>query len=139
MEIHIADEREKEAVLALRFEVFVTEQQVPPEIELDREDEFAIHIIAYEDGMVIGCGRIVLAGDNAHMGRIAVKKEYRNRGVGTERCTFIIEYCLINGIRRIWLNSQFQAIEFYKKLGFIPKSKIFTEAGIEHIRMEIIK
>ncbi len=137
MYIHIAGEDEKSKVFALRFEVFVDEQNVPPEIELDEEDDHAIHIIAEENGFAVGCARVILTDRAAHIGRLAVKKSYRQMGVGSSICLFIFDYCRSLGCTHIWLNSQLQAVEFYKKLGFKPNGDIFTEAGIDHIRMEM--
>ncbi len=137
MNIRIANENDKELVFALRFEVFVDEQNVPPEIELDKEDEHALHIIAEENGIAIGCGRIVMSDGEAHIGRLAVKRSYRGKGIGASVCRFIIGYCGDIGCRYMWLNSQLQAKGFYEKLGFSPVGDIFTEAGIEHIKMEL--
>ncbi len=136
MEIRIASESDRAAVFALRFEVFVGEQNVPPEIELDAEDARALHIIALESGMAIGCARVLFEGDSAHVGRLAVKKACRGRGIGAEICRFIVGYCCAKGCRRIWLNSQLHAVGFYQKLGFVPRGELFVEAGIEHVRME---
>ncbi len=137
MTIHIAEKEEKQAVFALRTEVFVDEQHVPPELELDAEDAHALHIIAQEDGVTIGCARVILSERDAHIGRLAVKKSHRGNGVGSAICRFIIDTCHKRGYTRIWLNSQLRAVGFYEKLGFSPKGEVFTEAGIEHIEMEI--
>ncbi len=138
MKIHIASEEEKQKVFALRFEVFVGEQKVPPEIELDAEDAHALHIMAEEEGIAVGCARVILQNGDAHIGRLAVKKMCRGNGVGSAVCRFIIDYCKQEGYGRIWLNSQLHAVGFYEKLGFVPKGEVFVEAGIEHKEMEII-
>ena len=135
MEIRIATETDKREVLNLRLEVFVNEQNVPPEIELDSYDQNALHIIALEQGSTVGCARVIFSQNEAHIGRLAVKKEYRGKHIGLEICKFIIEYCSKIGYKNIWLNSQLHAIDFYKKLNFKPQGEIFTEAGIEHIKM----
>ncbi len=137
MIIRIASEQDMERVFAMRFEVFVGEQNVPPELELDDEDAHALHIIAEEDGVAIGCARVIFSGREAHIGRLAVKKAYRGRYVGLEICRFIIENCFKNKCEYIWLNSQLHAVGFYEKLGFKAQGDVFVEAGIEHIKMEI--
>ncbi len=137
MKIRIAAEQDMAAVYALRFEVFVYEQSVPPEIELDEEDPHAIHILAEEDGEVIGCGRILLHGNDAHIGRLAVKKCRRGQGVGRAVCDFAIDICRKEGIAHIRLNAQLQAVGFYEKLGFGQQGTPFMEAGIEHIAMAL--
>ncbi len=135
LNIHIATCNDREAVFALRFEVFVDEQNVPREIELDDEDAHAIHIIAEEQGVAVGCARVILSNTEAHIGRLAVKKAYRSNGIGSQICRFIINLCNEQGIRDIWLNSQLQAVSFYEKLGFVPIGDIFIEAEIKHIKM----
>ncbi len=137
MNIHIANNFEKKSVFDLRHEVFVEEQNVPHEIEIDAEDKHAIHIIAEKDGITIGCARLIISQNEAHIGRLAVKKDQRGKGVGTAICRFIIDYCFSRGHTYIWLNSQYQAIDFYQKLGFVSCGDIFTEAGIEHVKMII--
>ncbi len=125
------------AVYALRFEVFVDEQQVPPEIELDEDDARALHILAESDGMVVGCARLIIEGDSGHIGRLAVKKAYRGRGIGAMICRCIMNDCRSKGCTHMWLHAQLQAAAFYEKLGFLPQGETFFEAGIEHIHMEI--
>ncbi len=137
MEIRIADQTELPAVFSLRVEVFVREQNVPPEIELDAEDAHALHFIAEENGEAVGCARVILSpNEGAHIGRVAVKRAWRGRGVGTSLCRFIIDYCRREGHCRIWLNSQLHAARFYQRLGFCPMGEHFFEAGIEHVTME---
>ncbi len=135
MNIEIATEEQKHKAFALRFEVFVEEQNVPPEIELDKEDETAIHIIAEKDGITVGCARVIIDKNEAHIGRLAVKKTYRGMGIGSDICRFIIDYCKSLGYTHIWLNSQLQAVDFYERLGFVKEGDIFIEAGIKHIKM----
>lgn len=137
MEIKIATESEKQLVFALRTEVFVKEQKVPVELEIDAEDNHATHIIATENNITVGCARVLFEGDAAHIGRLAVKKEFRGQGLGLKICEFIIDYCKNKGYTKVWLNSQTHAMGFYEKLGFNPVGEYFFEAGIEHIKMEI--
>ena len=137
MQIHIANTSEKEKVFALRFEVFVDEQNVPPEIEIDEKDDNAIHIIAEEEGVTVGCARAVLSENSAYIGRIAVKKNLRGRHIGLQICRFVIDYCEEQGCKYIWLNAQVQAQGFYEKLGFKSEGEPFMEAGIEHIKMSM--
>ena len=137
MQIHIANTNEKEKVFALRFEVFVDEQNVPPEIEIDEKDDHAIHIIAEEEGVTVGCARAVLSENSAYIGRIAVKKNLRGRHIGIQICRFVIDYCEEQGCKYIWLNAQVPAQGFYEKLGFKSEGEPFIEAGIEHIKMSM--
>ncbi len=135
MNIRVATENDKQAIFALRFEVFVDEQKVPPTLELDEEDAHATHIIAEENGVTVGCARVVFSPQDAHIGRLAVKQCCRGRGIGAEVCRFAMEQCLARMYTYIWLNAQCQAIGFYEKLGFRPEGKTFEEAGIPHVKM----
>ncbi len=137
MNIYIAEKDEISKAFALRFEVFVDEQGVPPEIELDEEDAHAVHVIAEESGIAIGCARVIFDGEEAHIGRLAVKKAYRGRGIGASICRFIIDIARERKCRCAWLNSQLHAVGFYETLGFLPVGDTFLEAGIEHTRMEL--
>ena len=110
-----------EEVFALRHEVFVCEQNVSPELELDGEDGHATHVIATQNGVTV----------------FAVRKDQRGKGIGRDICHFIIDLCKEKGCSRIWLNSQLHAVGFYEKLGFRRRGEIFYDAGIEHIEMEI--
>ena len=138
MEIRIAKGSDIDKVYALRNEVFVNEQNVPHELELDEEDKHATHIIAVENGTAVGCARVLFGEDGGHIGRLAVKKSERGRGIGKEICRCIIEFCRERGYKRVWLNSQLHAVGFYEKLGFSRRGETFFEAGIEHVEMEII-
>ncbi len=139
MTISIADKKDMKDVFALREEVFIKEQNVPAEIELDCEDENATHIIARDGDTTIGCARIIFSEHEAHIGRFAVKKAWRGKGIGANVFRFITEYCESRGCTRIWFNAQLHAVGFYEKLGYKKKGKIFIEAGIEHIEMEKVK
>lgn len=138
MEVRIAKGNDIEKVYALRNEVFVNEQNVPPEIEIDEEDKHATHIIAEENGVAVGCARVLFGEDGGRIGRLAVKKEKRGQGIGKEVCRFIIGLCRERGYKRVWLNSQLHAVGFYEKLGFSRRGETFFEAGIEHVEMELI-
>ena len=137
MEVRLAKGNDIEKVYALRNEVFVVEQNVPPEIEIDEEDKHATHIIAEENGVAVGCARVIFE-DGGHIGRLAVKKEKRGQCIGKEVCRFIVGLCRERGCKRVWLNSQLHAVGFYEKLGFKRRGDTFFEAGIEHVEMEII-
>ncbi len=135
MEIRIAAEKDMAAIYALRVEVFVDEQGVPREIELDAEDSAATHYLAEADGVAVGCGRVLWNGKSAHIGRLAVKRSFRGRGIGAAVCRYILADCRKRGSESIWLNAQLHAVGFYKTLGFCPEGDIFLEAGIEHVKM----
>ncbi len=135
MDIRVAREEDKPLVYALRMEVFVKEQGVPPELEMDGDDRIALHMIAEEQGEAIGCARILLHGASAHMGRIAVKRVRRGEGIGSRVVRFAIEQCRERGCTHIDLGAQLHAVSFYESLGFQTHGEPFMEAGIVHIAM----
>ena len=123
----------------LRFEVFVEEQNVPPEIECDKYDKIATHVVAIDEksGECIGCGRLVIKDGIAKIGRVAVKKSYRRKGYGKKICLKLISIARKANIKDIRLNSQLEVVGFYKKLGFKEYGNIFMEANIKHIAMKL--
>ncbi len=138
MKVYIATEEEKQAAFSLRFEVFVDEQQVPREIELDGDDARALHLLADEDGQPVGCARLLFEQDGtAHIGRLAVRRSCRGKGIGAAICRFAIAYGRDRGYRCFWLHAQCAAAGFYEKLGFLPEGDVFDEAGMPHIKMVI--
>jgi len=126
---------ELKKVYDLRVEVFVNEQKVPPELELDEWDKTAIHVIAYFEKEVVGCGRILISQDHAHIGRVAVKKIFRHQGIGKNLMHELIKICQDNGAKKVILHSQLHALSFYESLGFKAYGDIFLDAGIEHREM----
>lgn len=78
----VTSEKELAKAFAIRMRVFVKEQGVPREIELDRDDHRAIHLLAFAGPRAVGTARVVLHRAGAKIGRMAVLKSYRGRGVG---------------------------------------------------------
>jgi len=118
---------------AIREAVFVAEQGVPAEIELDEWDERSEHALACEDGgRVVGTGRLLPDG---HIGRMAVLRERRGRGVGAAVLAALIDRARERGMRRVVLNAQSRAVPFYARFGFAVSGDEFIEAGIPHVEM----
>ncbi len=124
---------EREVIYGIRHAVFIVEQSVPEEIEVDEADTDAFHILAFLDGRPVGTGRITAAG---RIGRMAVLKEFRNQGVGTEMLARLVEIGHDLGVATLGLSAQTQAIPFYEKFGFATTGAIYKEAGIEHRWMQ---
>jgi len=117
----------------LRFAIFVGEQNVPPGIELDEMDEKSLHALAFDAaGRPIGTGRLLPDG---RIGRMAVVKEWRRRGVGADLLEALIEEARRRGFREVKLSAQLQAAEFYRVHGFVAEGKVYEEAGILHQAM----
>ncbi len=121
-----------EDICAIRYEVFVDEQNVPEELEIDGLDGEAKHVLAFVDGVPIGTGRILIDG---HIGRVAVLKNYRGHGIGKLIMKELIKWAEDKSLEKVWLSSQWHAHSFYIDLGFVCVGEIYIEAGIDHIKM----
>lgn len=121
-------------LLAIRFEVFVDEQGVPPELEEDAEDPSARHLLVRErsHGAPIATARLLPTG---HIGRMAVRKAWRRRGVGSAMLRRLVEMARAQGLEEVFLNAQCAAEDFYRRHGFLAEGEIFEDAGIPHRRM----
>ena len=117
----------------LRFAIFVGEQNVPSGIELDDMDEKCVHAVAFDvDGKPIGTGRLLPDG---HIGRMAVVKEWRRRGIGAEILQALIGEAGKRGHKDVVVSAQLQAAEFYRGQGFVAEGKVYPDAGILHQKM----
>jgi predicted GNAT family N-acyltransferase len=135
--IAIESPADMQRALAIRRRVFIEEQNVPEEIELDADDGHAFHALAILDGVAIGCGRMLEHGDSeVKIGRMAVLREFRGTGVGAHILRFLIDRARARGLRRAILHAQLTAEGFYLKEGFNPVGGVFDEAGIAHRKME---
>ena len=119
-------------ICTIRYEVFVEEQNVPEELEIDGLDNEARHVLAFVDEVPIGTGRIL--GDG-HIGRIAVLEKHRGLGIGKLIMKELIKWAQEMKLEKVWLSSQWHAHSFYLDLGFVCVGEIYKEAGIDHIKM----
>ena len=129
------NKKELEQVYKIREIVFIKEQKVAKNIEKDKFDVTAKHFILYYKNKSIGCARIRFINRNAKLERIAVLKKYRGKGFGKIIVDYLIKYCKSKKMKKIFMNAQYYLKDYYKKLGFEPKGRIFEEAGIKHIKM----
>lgn len=125
----------------IRLEVFVGEQGVPAELELDSTDPTAHHVIACDrEGRVCGTARMFPAADDpgcARIGRMAVVRGARGTGCGSALLQALIEEARRQGYRRITLSAQTHAAPFYARHGFVAEGDVYEEAGIPHQKMEM--
>ena len=119
-------------ICAIRYNVFVEEQKVPEELEIDGLDDKAKHVLAFVDSVQIGTGRILSDG---HIGRVAVLKDYRGLGIGKSIMKELIKWAQNMNLEKAWLSSQWHAHSFYLDLDFVCVGEIYKEAGIDHIKM----
>jgi predicted GNAT family N-acyltransferase len=135
--IAIESPADMQRALAIRRRVFIEEQHVPEEIELDADDDHAFHALAILDGVAIGCGRMLEHDDGeVKIGRMAVLREFRGTGIGAHILRFLIDRARARGLGRAILHAQLTAEGFYLKEGFKPVGGVFDEAGIAHRKME---
>lgn len=113
----------------IRWLVFVQEQRVPPEIEMDEHDPACTHALAYAKGAAVATGRLLPDG---HIGRMAVLRECRGAGVGGAILERLVEEARLRGMREVILSAQTHAIGFYRRHGFREEGPVYQEAGIAH-------
>ncbi|HLK58532.1 MAG TPA: GNAT family N-acetyltransferase [Chthonomonadaceae bacterium] len=130
---------EREAVFAIRMLVFVEEQAVPPEEELDIYDLTAAHFLVREathtkdTGEIIATARLVDKGAGlGKIGRVAVLREHRGEGLGALLMRYVEEAARTQGFLQLILEAQLHAIPFYAKLGYVAEGDVYLDAGIEH-------
>ena len=127
-----------EACFEIRKEVFVKEQNVPEDHEIDEYDENAIHVIGYDnDNHPIATARIRLLNETTgKVERVAILKDYRGRGLGLKLLNFVEQTANENQLTFLTMNAQHYAIPFYEKLGYNVLGEPFDEENIKHIVME---
>ena len=137
----LKSKEELNLAFALRIEVFVKEQKVPIELELDDKDhsDNTAHIGYFHEDNLIGVARLIdMDKDVIHIGRVVIDKEYRGQGIGRELiigCENIAQQ-ILKRKTIIELSAQIQAENFYKSLGYNRvNDKIYLDAGIEHVNM----
>jgi predicted GNAT family N-acyltransferase len=126
-------EKARSQATRIRFAVFVEEQKVPAEIEMDEHDALCVHALAYaQDGRAVGTGRLL---PDAHIGRMAVLKDWRGRGVGTAILDALIAEARRRGDPEVALSAQTHALGFYLRHGFSAEGAVYEEASIPHQAM----
>jgi predicted GNAT family N-acyltransferase len=117
----------------IRFTVFCEEQGVPLEIELDEHDAASVHAVAFDDAKPVATGRLLPDG---HIGRMAVLKDWRNRGIGGAMLKALVARAKENGYPEAVLSAQVHAMAFYRAHGFVAEGEEYLEAGIRHQAMK---
>jgi len=121
------------AIRAIRETVFIHEQGVPVELEWDGLDSACAHVLAWNDrGEAIGTARMQ---QNGTIGRMAVLKDWRGRGVGRALLQTLLDLATRRGLSRVTLSAQTHALGFYERAGFDVVGEPFIDAGIPHRKM----
>jgi predicted GNAT family N-acyltransferase len=132
----VETESELEQAIAVRFRVFVGEQSIPPEEELDEADATATHAIALCQGKVVGTGRLlVMDGDEAQIGRMAVDSAWRRRGIGSQILEFLEQSARALCVKSCVLHAQEYVKSFYAAHGYREHGDSFLEVNILHVEM----
>lgn len=118
----------------IRHRVFVMEQNVPPDLELDDRDSVCIHLLLKLDNDYIGTGRIDLEKEGK-IGRLAILSSFRKQGYGKMILDNLESIAKENKLNFVWLNAQKQSLNFYIKSGYTASSDEFLEANIIHVKM----
>jgi predicted GNAT family N-acyltransferase len=132
----VRDARDLRAALDLRIRVFCDEQGVPRELEVDQHDDVARHAVAVTpDGTVVATMRLVADGGTIKVGRVAVERAWRGRGIASRLLQRAYEYALDQRAEELRLAAQVEAAALYRKAGYQEVGEVFDEAGIPHVWM----
>ncbi|PCJ37059.1 MAG: hypothetical protein COA75_04725 [Cellvibrionales bacterium] len=124
----------QQVLMDIRRQVFIDEQGVPESEEFDEEDNRATHWIAYGvDNIPMGTARLV----HDKVGRMAVTKPHRQKGVGSALMRQIIRHAATLGLNSIQLDAQVHALPFYEGMKFEIDGPLFDDVGIPHQHMTL--
>lgn len=141
----IADQVAMDAALSVRFRVFVEEQHVPIEEEVDAYDDnpganpAVVHVLGHLGGEPVATARLLLDAHEGypHVGRVAVLAEHRGNGVGRQIMDALHAEARRRGLPGITLSAQLHAIPFYERLGYVARGEVYLDAGIQHRDMDL--
>lgn len=119
----------------VRMNVFVEEQKVPKELEIDEHEDEAIHFVGYEDSEAIAASRLRFVDSYGKLERICIEKDHRGKSHGKEIIKAMEDIVLERGFTKSKLNAQTHAEAFYQHLGYVTISGEFLDAGIPHVTM----
>jgi predicted GNAT family N-acyltransferase len=137
-DVRVAEsDADREAALVVRRNVFIEEQGVPEQIEMDGKDEDAIHFVATADGEPVGAARLrEVESGVGKVERVAVVADRRDDGIGRELMRTLEATAVERDIDRLVMHAQTHVQAFYLSLDYEMTSDVFEEAGIDHVEME---
>ncbi|AUJ61967.1 GNAT family N-acetyltransferase [Bacillus velezensis] len=134
--IIVKTEKQLNDAFFVRKEVFVKEQHVPEEEEIDQFEDTSEHIVIYDGGQPVGAGRWRLKDGHGKLERICVMKSHRSLGVGAILMQALEKAAAAKGAGSFILHAQTQAVPFYEKQGYrVTSGEEFLDAGIPHLEM----
>ncbi len=125
---------QRDALQAIRKTVFIEEQHVPKDLEWDGKDAVCTQFLASIDTRPVATARLTPEGQ---IGRMAVLKEFRARGIGSRLLAAVIGQAEKAGHAQVFLHAQVSVIGFYERYGFVTEGDVFMDAGIEHRAMRL--
>mgnify|MGYP001121051865 CR=1 FL=1 len=131
----VTTKEQLEDAYSVRRIVFVDEQQVPEEEEIDQFEDDATHIVLYDNEVPVGAARLRILDGIGKLERICVLSSSRKNGAGKLLVNKLEELAIEQGVSKLKLNSQTHAIPFYDRLGYETVSDVFMDAGIPHVTM----
>lgn len=135
--IEVNSQEQFEKCLEIRSKVFIEEQNVAFDLEIDGLDPEALHLLVYCDDVACATLRVLFPNkDTAHIGRVCVLKEYRRHHLGSKMMMYLENILKENKIKHMELGAQCYIVSFYEKLGFKAEGEVFLDADIEHIMMK---
>ncbi len=128
-----------DALHDIRHNVFVEEQNIDPSLEWEDIDNSATHFLALINDQPAGCARLCIEDNHGHIGRVAVKKQYRGKGIASLLMQDVIAYARAQSLTQLELNAQTYACSLYEAFGFVQSGPEFLEDGtnIPHIPMSL--
>jgi len=123
------------AIQSVRLSVFTDEQGVETALDLDGQDDNGSQVLALDDGIPVGTGRMLVVG---HIGRIAVLPASRKLGIGTQIMQALIALARAENLKKDFLGAQVSAVPFYETLGFPPCGENYMEANIVRTLMSLM-
>lgn len=123
--------------IRIRVDVFIIEQKCQPGWEPDEEDKTARHFVALAEGRIVSTLRIREVEDGIQIERMATRKEFRGKAISKGLIEFVLEEIKKLKPKKVWMEAQVQAQEFYEKCGFIAVSEPYDLYGIPHLNMEL--
>ncbi|RWZ55115.1 GNAT family N-acetyltransferase [Halobacillus fulvus] len=131
----VKNSRQKDDALQVRRIVFIDEQNVPEELEIDEHDNEALHFVGYENEEPVAAARLRFVDDYGKLERICVKKPFRGKAYGKQMIAFMEQTITKQGVQKSKLNAQTHAENFYAGIGYQTVSDEFMDAGIPHVTM----
>ncbi|WP_065410788.1 GNAT family N-acetyltransferase [Pseudobacillus wudalianchiensis] len=132
----VKNNQEREVAYAIRKKVFVEEQRVPLEIEIDEHEDAAVHFVLYDEEKPCGAGRFRIKDGFGKAERICILPDYRGKGAGRLMMEAVEAEARKQNVPALKLDAQVHAIPFYERLGYEVISDEFMDAGIPHKSMK---